>query len=208
MLAFQDHFAGKRTEGPSKGVSSPSARPGNPLEKKQNPPLICAGIITSSHGIQGHVKVKSFLEDPASFVTYSPFYNEAGEPTYRIAKIISHAKDMLTIFLEGVHDRTAADALKGAHLMMVRTQLPPMNDDTFYHADLVGLQVLSPSEAVLGTVYAVYNFGAGDILEVKVPSAKLEMIPFSKEIVPVVDLENGMVQVSQDGELLLKGGQS
>lgn len=206
MFAFQDHFGHGTMERPPKGGSVPGVRSKNPLEKPQKSSLICAGIITAPHGVQGHVKVKSFLENADSFLVYSPFYTEEGEPAYKVMKVLSENKDTLVLSLEGIQDRTAAEMLKGAHLMIPRAHLPLLQDETFYHTDLIGLQVLSPTHVPLGTVAAVHNFGAGDILEVQIVGGKREMLPFSKDMIPSLDITTGTLKVSQGGEFLLKGG--
>ncbi len=165
----------------------------------------CGAIITTPHGLHGHVKVKSFLEDPISFVRYSPFYSETGDKEYTVTKIVSSSKGTFTLALEGVTTRTDAEQLKGAKLMLPREKLPTLEEDTFYHADLIGLDVVTLNDQALGTVYALYNFGAGDILEVKTLTKKLVMIPFTCTILPEVDIKKGLLRVSEEGEKLLTG---
>lgn len=171
-------------------------------------PSICAGIIVAPHGICGHVKVKCFLEDPTRLQEYSPFSDEQGKETYKVDKILGRTKDMLTISLAGVADRTAAEALRGVKLMFARDHLPALSEDTFYHTDLIGLQVLSSENQPVGVVHALYNFGAGDILEIQIGSKKLEMIPFSHAIVPEIDLKKGTIILSSEGDDLLQGGKN
>jgi 16S rRNA processing protein RimM len=165
----------------------------------------CAAIITSPHGIHGHVKIKCFLEDPADFKMYSPYHNENGEETYRVTKVLSQNKDMLIVTLEDIKDRNQAERLKGAKLMLAREHLPDLEQDTFYHADLIGLDVLSSVDKAFGKVHALYNFGAGDILEVETTQSKLVMIPFTHDIVPDVDMKKGFVRLSTIGDTLVKG---
>jgi len=178
------------------------------LGSSHSPSLFCAGVIASAHGVQGHVKVKCFLEDPSVFKTYSPFCNEEGNEIYKINKIFSQNKDVLIVSLDGVRDRTEAERLKGEKLMCSRGRLPELSNDVFYHADLIGLSVNCPNGQSLGRVYAIYNFGAGDILEVEILQGKLEMIPFTHAVVPEVNIKEGFICLSKEGELLLKGGSS
>ena len=175
------------------------------MKEEKNSPSFCAAIIATSHGLFGHVKVKSFLEDPACFVTYSPFYNEAGDKEYEVTKVVSSSKGTLTLALKGVTTRTEADQLKGVKLMLPREKLPPLEEDIFYHADLIGLEVISPEADSFGTVRALYNFGAGDILEVKTLTGKLIMIPFISAFLPEVDIKKGILRVSQEGKRLFTG---
>jgi len=165
----------------------------------------CAAVIASAHGIHGYVKVKCFLENPTTFMDYSPYLNEKGEEVYKVKKVISEDKDVLTISLEGIVDRTAAEILKGANLMLSPDRLPALSEDTFYHKDLIGLSVKSLEDKLLGEVHALYNFGAGDLLEVKTLEGKLQIIPFTEKGVPEVNVTQGYLILSAEGEMFLKG---
>lgn len=173
-------------------------------DDEESSSFFCAAVITSPHGIQGHVKIKCFLEDPSDFKTYSPYCNEDGEETYKVSKVFSQEKDILIASLEGIHDRNEAESLKGAKLMLARSCLPNLSEGTFYHADLLNLQVLSSLNEVVGVVHALYNFGAGDILEIKIKHGKLIMIPFTQGIVPDVDIKKGFLRLSHAGDLLVE----
>ena len=90
--------------------------------------------------------------------------------------------------LTGVATREEAEALKGTRLYAPRDRLPPLADDEFYHADLIGLAVVDTGGAPLGTVRAVLDHGAGDILEIARPGAPDLLLPFTRAAVPTVDL--------------------
>ena len=167
--------------------------------------LICAAVIASAHGVRGHVKVKCFLEDPKLFKTYSPFLNEKEEEVYRIEKVLSQDKDILVVSLEGVTDRNQAEHLKSAKLMLSSERLPELSDDTFYHRELIGLSVKSLSGQLLGEVHALFNFGAGELLEVKTPTGDSKLIPFTRETVPEVNLKERTLLLSNMGEIFLEG---
>lgn len=168
-------------------------------------PLICAAVIASAHGVRGHVKVKCFLEDPKLFKTYSPFLNEKEEEVYRIEKVLSQDKDILIVSLEGVTDRNQAEHLKSAKLMLSSERLPELSEDTFYHRELIGLSVKSIAGQLLGEVHALYNFGAGELLEIKTLTGDLQMIPFTHGSVPEVNLKERTLLISDEGEMFLKG---
>lgn len=165
----------------------------------------CAAVIASAHGVHGHVKVKCFLEDPTRFKSYSPFSNEAGESVYTVKKVLSQNKDVLVVSLDGVIDRTMAEGMRGEKLMLSPDRLPRLVEDTYYHKDLIGLSVMGTNGRSLGTVHALHNFGAGDLLEVKT-STDLVMVPFTHDMVPEINLEAGIVRLSEDGEAFLEGG--
>ena len=176
------------------------------LGSSQAHPLFCAAVIASAHGVRGHVKVKCFLEDPTLLKTYSTFLNEKGEDVYRIEKVLSQDKDILIVSLQGVTDRNQAELLRGAKLMLPTERLPKLSEDTFYHSELIGLSVKSPQGQPLGMVNALYNFGAGELLEVKTLRGDLQMIPFTRDIVPEVNAKEGDLLLSEEGEMFLKGG--
>ena len=167
--------------------------------------LFCAAVIASAHGLHGHVKVKCFLEDPACLKTYSPYSNETGEPVYVVKKVLSQDKDILLGSFEGITDRTEAEGLRGVKLMVSPERLPRLMEDTYYHKDLIGLTVLCVEGKPVGTVHALYNFGAGELLEIKTDHS-LHMISFTHEMIPEVDLEKGIVRLSKDSELFLEEG--
>lgn len=172
------------------------------VSSSQASSLFCAAVIASAHGLRGHVKIKCFLEDPAFLKTYSPFLNEEGEPIYKVKKVLSQDKDLLLISFDGLTDRTGAERLRGEKLMLDSNRLPTLSDDTYYHKDLIGLSVISKRGQSLGTVHALYNFGAGELLEIKTLET-LQMIPFTHEMVPEVNLGKRFLQLSEGGESFL-----
>jgi 16S rRNA processing protein RimM len=176
------------------------------MDSSQASSLFCAAVLASAHGVRGHMKVKCFLEDPSHFKDYSPFSNEAGETLYKVKNVLSQDKDRLIVALEGVNDRTAASHLRGTQLMLSRTRLPELSEDTFYHRDLKGLAVLSSQGQLLGKVWDLHNFGASDLLEVQVSQGEQHMIPFTKPLVPEVNLKEGHLLLSEEGEQFLKRG--
>lgn len=165
-----------------------------------SPSLFCAAVVATAHGVRGHVKVKCFLENPMEFNKYSPYCNKMGEEAYRVKKVLSQKGDMLIVSLEGVSDRNYAEQMRGVELFVPRSKLPALSGNTFYHHDLIGLKVHSSQGVLLGDVHALYNFGAGDILEIKTLEGKLEMLPFTKVCVPEVHSDEGTLVLSTDGE--------
>src|SRR5215469_5414650 len=156
---------------------------------------ICLGQIGAAHGVRGEVRLRSFTADPEAIGRYGPLETEDG----RIVRIESlrHAKDHLVARLAGVADRTAAEQLTNAKLYVLRARLPePDQPNEFYHADLIGLAVVDRAEDKLGTVVAIYNFGAGDLIEVRSSDGgTTRMLPFDEATVPVVDLIAGRLVI-------------
>lgn len=85
-----------------------------------------------------------------------------------------------------IADRTAAEGLRGTVLSVPRETLPPLAEGEFYHADLIGLVVVDTDGAAVGTVIAVENFGAGDILEIEKPDRRTFMVPLTPAAVPEI----------------------
>lgn len=157
---------------------------------------ICVAQIGAAHGIRGEVRLRSFTEDPMAVTAYGPLESEDGTRTFTI-EALRPAKDHFVARLEGIRDRDAAGRLSGLKLYVPRGRLPPVEDkDTYYHADLVGLDAVAPDGAPLGTVTAIHNFGAGDIVEVA-PQGGGEplLVPFTDATVPSVDIAAGRIVV-------------
>jgi 16S rRNA processing protein RimM len=169
---------------------------------------VCLGQIVGVHGVRGLVRVKLFGDDPASLSAYGPLSNEAGTRAFRLVPQ-SPAKGVWITRVEGVADRTAAEALRGTTLWVDRAALPPAEDeDTFYHADLIGLRADRADGTPFGTVRAVHDFGAGEMLEiagVEGVAGGTVMMPFTRAAVPVVDVAGGKVVVDPPLGLLEPG---
>jgi 16S rRNA processing protein RimM len=149
---------------------------------------VLAGIITAAHGIKGEVKLKSFTADPADIAAYGPLLTSRGE-SLEIGRLRAQ-KDGFIAVLKGVSDRNRAEALKGVELFLERRQLPkPENDEVYIH-DLIGMAAVEPSGERLGTVVAVPNFGAGDLLEIRREGmSETVLVPFAESYVSEIDLE-------------------
>jgi 16S rRNA processing protein RimM len=155
---------------------------------------ICLGQIGAAHGTTGEVRLRSFTSEPEAIAGYGPLETEDG----RVLTIESMrpAKDHFVARLSGIADRSAAERLTNERLYVPRERLPPTDADEFYHADLVGLSVVDPAGEVLGTVIAIHNFGAGDLIEVQLDGAsKTELVPFDATRVPAVDITAGKIVV-------------
>lgn len=148
--------------------------------------LVCLGAVAGAWGVDGAVRLKSFCADPATIADYAPLQTDDGQSfDVRILKPLSGA---FAARLGGVTNREAAQALKGSRLYAPRDRLPALPEDEFYHADLIGLDVVDTGGAALGRIKAVMDHGAGDILEVSRPGRPDLLVLFTREIVPTVDL--------------------
>ncbi len=154
---------------------------------------ICIGSISGAFGVSGEVRLKSFCTEPEAIAAYGPLYTEDGSRSFTV-KLTRPVAGGLGARLSGVATKEQADALRGVNLFVDRTRLPSLPSDEYYHTDLIGLEVRNPGGASLGTVRAVLNHGAGDLLEVIGQGRKQPLlIPFTLAIVPTVDLALGRI---------------
>lgn len=158
--------------------------------------LLLVGRIGAAHGIKGEVRVQSFTEDPLALASYGPLQTNKPGLVIRILAART-TTNVLVARLEGVNDRNAAEKLNGVELFIDRALLPDIEDeDDFYHADLLGLRAQLADGTVLGTVSAVPNFGAGDILEVRDErTGDTYLYPFTKAVVPHVKVKDGYLVI-------------
>lgn len=155
--------------------------------------VLLAAVI-GAHGITGEVKLKTFTETPENLKAYGALITEDGREL-ALASLRPTLGDAAIARFTGIGSRNDAESLKGQGLYVPRAALPAPDDGEFYHADLIGLRVEDAEGAPLGTVAAIHNFGAGDVLEVKFTGGASEFISFTDEAVPVVDIAGGRVVV-------------
>jgi 16S rRNA processing protein RimM len=157
---------------------------------------ICLGQIGAPHGVRGEVRLHSFTANPTAIATYGPLETEDG----RVFKIESlrPAKHAFVAKLSGIADRDAAERLANTKLYVPRERLPePAEADEFYHADLIGLRAVDCAGRECGTVVAVHNFGAGDLIELRpVDGSATELLPFDAATVPEVNVRGGTIVIN------------
>jgi 16S rRNA processing protein RimM len=156
---------------------------------------IVMGVVTGAHGVRGLVRVKSFTADPADLTAYGPLTDAAGRTEYALT-LKGEVKGQLLAAIAGCTDRNAAEALRGTQLYLARALLPETEDgDEFYHADLIGLSARDAAGVELGRVRAVFDFGSGDVLEVLDADGRAVLYPFTRTVVPEIDLAAGTLTV-------------
>lgn len=168
--------------------------------------LVLLGTIGAPHGVRGEVRIKAFTGDPLAIGDYGPLVSRDGR-SFEILDI-RPAKEVVIARIEGVATREAAEALNGTELFVSREHLPPPEDeDEFLHADLLGCSVLGPDGTVLGTVTAVENYGAGDLLDIETPSGDSVLMPFTKAFAPRVDIAARQIHAEPPLGLFEDGGE-
>ena len=157
-------------------------------------PRVCVGAIAGAHGVRGQVRIAAFTADPDDLMAYGPVRDEAGSRRFEIT-VVGRSRGQMIARVAGIGDRDAAEALKGIRLYVDRAALPATAADEFYHADLIGLAVVDRAGKSLGTIGAVHDFGAGDVLEIAPAEGPSVLVRFTREAVPEVDLKGGKVVV-------------
>lgn len=159
---------------------------------------VMVGEIGRPHGVRGLVRLRAFTEDPAAIAAYSPLTDETGTKRFVVTL---KGGDIAAI--EGVADRDAAQRLTGTRLYVERDRLPPPEDDEFYLTDLIGLAAVTEGGEALGTIRAVEDHGAGAFIIVQ-GAGREHLLPFTRAVVPVVDIAGGRVTVVLPDEIIVQ----
>src|SRR5262245_54313439 len=170
------------------------ARPASNEAELASEKRVLVAQIGAAHGLRGEVRLRSFTADPMALRDYGVLESEDGTQRFEI-EALRPAKDVLIARIAGIADRTAAERLRNLKLYVPRERLPAPDADEFYHADLIGLVAVAPDGRDLGTVVALQNFGAGDLIEVKRADGATVLLPFTKAVVPEIDLAGGRIVV-------------
>jgi 16S rRNA processing protein RimM len=153
---------------------------------------VALAAVAGAHGVKGEVRLKLFSDSAASLAQHENVY--VGGAPRRLLFARDGGKTAVARF-EGVADRSAAEALRGSLVEIDRSALPQLEEGEYYHADLVGLVCVDGEGQPVGTVVAVENFGAGDLLEVELPDGRKSLIPFRDGI---ADLEDGRITLDPE----------
>ena len=154
------------------------------------------GEIARPQGLQGEVRIRSFTAHPAAIIEYGPLEDETGARLFEIESLRVTPK-ALSARLKGVTSRDEAEALTGTKLYVPHSRLPAREEDEWYHTDLIGISALDREGVAIGSVVAVHNFGAGDLLEIRPASGGHSVLmPFTRDTVPEVDVEGGWLRIA------------
>jgi 16S rRNA processing protein RimM len=147
---------------------------------------IALAAVAGAHGIKGEVRLKLFSDSVESLSRYKKLY--VGGAELRLLAV--RDGKMAVARFEGVSDRGGAEALRGSLVEVDREAMPPLGDGEYYYADLIGLAAADREGNAVGSVVAVENFGAGDLLEIELADGRKSLIAFKPGI---ADLEGGRI---------------
>ena len=150
----------------------------------QDKPVTLAAV-TGAHGVAGEVRLKLLGEGFDALKPHKSF----NEGALTLTKLRSDNKGGAIARFAEVADRTAAEKLRGTVLTVPREALPPLEEGEFYYSDLLGLPVVTDAGDAIGTVCAVENFGATEIIEIEKPDGRKFMVPLTEQAVPGWDTE-------------------
>jgi 16S rRNA processing protein RimM len=155
-------------------------------------PRLALAAVAGAHGVKGELRLKLFSDSVESLSRHARLY--VGDAERRLISIRDGGKTAVARF-EGVNDRSAAEALRGSLVEIDRSALPPLEEGEYYHADVIGLAAVDPEGKTLGTVVAMENYGAGDLLEIERDDRTRAMVPFKPGI---ADLEDDRIRIDPD----------
>ena len=154
------------------------------------------GQIVNTFGIKGMVKIKPFTDDINRFDRLKKIYisNKNGKKEYQIQEIKYH-KNMVLMKLKGVDTPEQADLLRQSYLLVDRADEEPLEEGVYYIVDLLGLEVYTDDNKLLGKVEDIFNTGSNDIYVVKDEMGKQILLPGIPDVLKNVDLEKGRITV-------------
>ena len=158
--------------------------------------LVLLGEFTAPYGVRGGIKVKSFTQNPEDIIAYEPLYFNEDISVSHHLKLLKSKNNMIMVSVDGITDRNIIEDLRGTKIYTLKDSLPELEEEEFYHSDLVGLDVELNGEAI-GRVIGMHNFGAGDIMDIRLKTKELISIPFTKDMIPDISIQDGKVIASE-----------
>tara|TARA_Y100001970_G_C14179683_1_gene829112 strand:+ start:599 stop:1099 length:501 start_codon:yes stop_codon:yes gene_type:complete len=154
-----------------------------------NENLIYIAKISSSHGLKGELKVFTFLNEPTSIINFKTLFDANGKEIFTIEKVRMFKKNIVIVNVLNISNKDRAEKLLGKKIYIDKKELKKINENEYYYNDLVKLKVEDEEGNFIGTIVNVYDFGAGNVIEIKKHSkSETFMLPFDKSFFPKVML--------------------
>ena len=159
-------------------------------------PNLEIGQIVNTFGIKGMVKVKPFTDDIRRFDELKTVYVEKNstKTEYEIEEVKYH-KDMVLIKFKGIDKVEQAEMLRNSYLTVSRDSVEKLEEGRYYIVDLLGLEVYTDEQVLLGTLEDIFNTGSNDIYVVKDKKGKQILLPAIQDVIKQIDIENKKIIV-------------
>lgn len=157
--------------------------------------MLRVGVITSTHGVRGEVKVFPTTDDAKRFKTLKKVILDGREPLELSIEQVKFFKNMVILKFKGYDNINDVETWRQRDLLITRDQAVELKEDEYFITDLIGLTVVNEEEAVLGRVKDVLETGANDIYVVELTGGKELLLPAIKDCILNVDLEGGRMKV-------------
>ena len=158
--------------------------------------LLRVGVISSTHGVRGEVKVFPTTDDPERFRLLKEVLLDTGREKLSLKiQNVKFFKNMVILKFEGYDNINQIEMYRGKELWIRRDQAVELKENEYFIADLVGLTVIDDEEKVLGTLTDVIQTGANDVYAVKLENGKEVLIPAIRQCILDVDVKNGIMTV-------------
>ena len=163
-----------------------------------NNKIVCVAKILSPHGVRGEVKLKCFMEDLDLFIDLANFFNKKQTHNFSLESLRGQKKDVFIASFDEIKNRNDAEKWVNTEIYIQRDELPEIEeDDEYYIEDLVNIKVIDKNSKPYGSIKAIHNFGAGDVIEILEEStSKRNLFPFTKEIITDVNIDQGFAVIS------------
>ena len=158
---------------------------------RQLPDFVAIGVVIKAHGVKGEVRVKSLTDYPLRFTQLKFVFADHPDGQTSRLKITKVAvqNNFITISFDGIVGREQAESLKGTYLSIKRQDILPLNEDEFYHFEVIGFQVKTLNGQIIGRIENVLDLTSNDVLVVKQESKEF-LIPVIKDVIKKIDREN------------------
>lgn len=156
--------------------------------------FILVAAISGAFGVRGEVKLKCFTDAPKNAVSYGPLLSERGETLLTVTGSRT-IKGGLAVKAREVTTREQAERLKSTKLYIPRSALPKTSENEFYISDLINLSVRNMAGEDIGRIAAVHDFGGGDLIEIRPSKGKTYFVPFTRDEVPRVSVDEGFIVI-------------
>lgn len=172
-----------------------SKRSGLPVSADACADLILMGVIGKPKGVRGQVWIYSYAQNPGDIASYGALTDPKTNRTFQL-KAGEVKGSQVVVSIDGVADRNMVESLRGVKLYVSRGALPPLQNGRYYHTDLIGLSAETQNGEMVGKVIDVYNYGAGDVIEIATANSDDPLcLPFHNQFVISVDMNAGKMIV-------------